>query len=75
MSTFNPRFAGFNHLTLFGVQSLLRSVQYVEHQACEMIESLNTERSEVIERHNVPTGYRLPATGYRLLATGLPTAD
>jgi hypothetical protein len=61
---FNHHFMGFNHLTLFGVQSLLRSVHYVEHRVCEMIESLNTEHSEVIERHNVPTGYRLPATGY-----------
>jgi hypothetical protein len=69
LSTFNPRFAGFNHLTLFGAQSLLRSVQHVEHRACEMIESMNTECSEVIEWHNVPTGYRLLATGYWLPAT------
>jgi hypothetical protein len=33
-----------------------------------MIESLNTERCEVIERHNVPTGYRLPATGLPTVA-------
>jgi len=44
----------FKHLTSFGVQTLLRSVQMSIPEILERRRRLNAEHSEAIERHEVP---------------------